>query len=96
MEKQRVPDDLSPTRKAYIQKQYSVDLGLAQWEIDFFWKSSFSKKRGTRRIFAAKENRRAAQISLILEISRTYLKLAADMENLKIAEQLLDTAKKKF
>jgi len=92
MEKQRVPSDISFTKKAYIKKQYSVNFGLAEWEIDFFGKIRSYKKEALEKFLAAKENRRAAQIALITEVSRAYLRLCADRENLRIANELLKTA----
>jgi len=76
IEKQRVPEDISFTKKAYTEKRY--------------------KKEALEEFLAAKENRRAAQITLITEVSRAYLTLCADMENLKIAKELLRTAEENF
>jgi len=96
IEKQRVPEDISFTKKAYTEKRYSVNFGLAEWEIDFFGKIRSYKKEALEEFLAAKENKRAAQIALITEVSRAYLRLCADIENLKIAEELLKTAEKNF
>ncbi|WP_038056816.1 efflux transporter outer membrane subunit [Thermodesulfobacterium hydrogeniphilum] len=96
IEKQRVPEDISFTKKAYTEKRYSVNFGLAEWEIDFFGKIRSFKKEALEEFLAAKENRRAAQIALITEVSRAYLRLCADIENLKIAEELLRTAEENF
>ncbi|HDD43918.1 MAG TPA: efflux transporter outer membrane subunit [Candidatus Desulfofervidus auxilii] len=96
IEKQRIPEDISFTKKAYTEKRYSVNFGLAEWEIDFFGKIRSFKKEALEKFLAAKENRRAAQITLITEVSRAYLTLCADMENLKIAKELLRTAEENF
>ncbi len=87
---------MSLTNKAYTSEKYSVNLGLAQWEIDFFGKIRSKKKEALEEFFAAKENKRAAQLALISEICRIYLKLAADIENLNITRELLDAAKKNY
>ncbi len=96
IEKRRIPDDISFTKKAYTEKRYSVNFGLAEWEIDFFGKIRSLKKEAWENFLAAEENRRAAQITLITEVSRAYLRLCADIENLKIAEGLLRTAEENF
>ena len=96
IEKQRIPEDISFTKKAYTEKRYSVNFGLAEWEIDFFGKIRSFKKEALEEFLAAKENQHAAQIALITEVSRAYLRLCADMENLKIAKELLRTAEKNF
>ena len=36
MVKERVPGDLSSSGSAYTAEQYSVNLGITSWEIDFF------------------------------------------------------------
>lgn len=96
LEKQRIPKDLSPIHKAYTSKKYSVNLGLAEWEIDFFGKIRSLKKEALENFFAVQENKRAAQISLITEIVRTYLLLATHRENKNLTLQLLETAKENY
>ncbi len=94
--RQRVPDDLAPMGKGYVQSQYSANLGLAEWEIDFFGRIRSLKEEALEQFFAAKENRRAAQISLISEIARVYFTLASDLKNYKIAKELYETAKDNY
>lgn len=93
-EKQRIPDDMSLTKKAYISEKYSVNLGISNWEIDFFGRIRSLKKEALENFLAEVENRRAAQISLINEISRAYLFLSMYVENKDIVAGLLDVAQK--
>lgn len=90
--KSRVSDDFSATGKGYVKDQYSVNFGLAEWEIDFFGKIRSMKESALEQFFAVRENRRAAQIAIISEVSRAYLALASDLENYRIVGELYNTA----
>jgi len=89
--KQRVPSDLSDTRRAMTVEQYSVDLGILSWEIDFFGRIRSLKDRALEEYLATEEARRSAQILIVSGVVNAYLNLAADRENLKLAETTLET-----
>jgi len=89
--KRRVPADLSMTGKSMTQEEYSVNLGVASWEIDFFGRIRSLKDRALEEYLATEEARRSAQIALVSEVARVYLTLAADRENLKLARSTLET-----
>lgn len=88
----RVSDDFSPKGKGSPQDQYSVNFGLAEWEIDFFGRIRSLKESALEQFFASKENKRAVQIALISELSRSYITLAVDRENYSITRKLYDIA----
>ncbi len=94
--KQRIPKDLSSTKRAYNQGKYEVDLGIAEWEIDFFGRIRSLSKKALEEFFAQEENQRAARLTLISEISRVYFTLASDMENLRLAKEILNTRLKNY
>ncbi|MBW2595887.1 MAG: efflux transporter outer membrane subunit, partial [Deltaproteobacteria bacterium] len=89
--KQRVPANLSTTGKSMTVEQYGVNLGIASWEIDFFGRIRSLKDRALQEYLATEQARRSAQILLVSEIARVYLTLAADRENLKLAQSTLET-----
>ena len=89
--KQRVPADLSTTGKSMTVEQYGVNLGIASWEIDFFGRIRSLKDRALQEYLATEQARRSAQILLVSEIARVYLTLAANRENLKLAQSTLET-----
>jgi multidrug efflux system outer membrane protein len=89
--KQRVPADLSATGKSMIVEQYSVNLGITSWEIDFFGRIRSLKEKALHEYLATEQARRSAQISLMSEVARAYFTLAADRENLKLARSTLET-----
>ena len=89
--KERVPADVSGTGSAITLEQYSVNLGISSWEIDFFGRIRSLEKRALEEYFATEEARRSAQILLVSEVANAYLTLAADRETLKLAQSTLET-----
>jgi len=89
--KQRSSSDLTPLGQPRITKQYSVNLGITSWEIDFFGRIRSLKDRALQEYLATEQARRSAQISLVSEVARVYLTLAADRGNLKLAQSTLET-----
>ncbi|MCX5817396.1 MAG: efflux transporter outer membrane subunit [Proteobacteria bacterium] len=88
---QRVPADISQeSGEAMNFKQYGVNLGVSSWEIDFFGRIRSLKDRALEQYLATEQARRSAQISLMTEITIFYLALAADHENLKLAQSTLE------
>ena len=88
---QRVPADISAeSGEAMNFKQYSVNLGVSSWELDFFGRIRSLKDRALEQYLATEQARRSAQISLMAEVTNAYLTLAADHENLKLAQSTLE------
>jgi multidrug efflux system outer membrane protein len=71
------------------QHEYGVQLGLAQYELDFFGRLQNLSDAALQNFFAVQENRRSAQISLIAETSTAWLTMAADAERLRLARETL-------
>ena len=89
--KQRLSSDLvSPGASSTIE-QYSIALGIAAWEIDFFGRIRSLKDQALEAYLATDQAHRSAQIALVSEVARVYLTLAADLENLKLARSTLET-----
>ncbi len=88
--KQRVPGDLSGMGKAVTMEQYSVNLGIAAWEIDFFGRIRSLKDRALEEYLATEEAKRGAELLLVSETSRVFLSLAADKEKQRIARSTLE------
>ncbi len=71
-------------------EQYSVDLGISSWEIDFFGRIRSLEKQALEQYLATEQARRSAQILLVSEVANAYLTLAADRENLQLARSTLE------
>ncbi len=87
---ERVPADLSSSGKIYTAEQYSVNLGLAAWEIDFFGRIRSLKDAALEQYLATDEARRSAQILLVATVTQAYLALAADREALQLVASTLE------
>ena len=87
--KQRVR--ISGTEGLVTLEDYGVNLGVSSWEIDFFGRLRSLEKQALEEFFATEQARRSAQILLISEIASAYLTLAADRENLKLAQSTLES-----
>lgn len=88
--KQRLSSDLIAAGDPRTREQYSIDLGIASWEIDFFGRIRSLKDQALEEYLATDEARRSAQIALVSEVARVYLAFAADRENLKLAQSTLE------
>jgi len=89
--KQRRSADLIGPGDPRTIKQYSVDLGIAAWEIDFFGRIRSLKEQALEEYLATEQARRSAQMSLVAGVASAYLTLAADRGTLKLARSTLDT-----
>ena len=91
MSNQWYPADLSSSGVAHTEEKYSVNLGVAAWEIDFFGRIRSLKDSALENYLATDEARRSAQILLIAATAGAYLNLAADRDNLNLAKTTLET-----
>ncbi len=89
--KQRVSSDLAGSGEQRTHEQYSVDLGIISWEIDFFGRIRSLKDEALEEYLGTEQARRSAQILLVSAVANAYLNLAADRETLKLAQSTLET-----
>jgi len=85
-----VPADLSSTGSAMITEQYSVNLGISSWEIDFFGRIRSLKDRALEEYLATDQASRSVQILLVSSIAQAYLTLAADREAFQLVSKTLE------
>jgi len=90
-DKHRSSSDLVHPGDPRTIERYSVNLGIASWEIDFFGRIRSLNERALQEYLATEQARSSAQIALVAEVARVYLTLAADRENLKLARSTLET-----
>ncbi len=88
--RQRVSPDLSRSGASTTRKQFSADLSISAWEIDFFGRIRSLEKRALEEYLATEQARRSAQILLVSEVANTYLTLAADLETLQLARSTFE------
>ncbi|MGI9246189.1 MAG: efflux transporter outer membrane subunit [Steroidobacteraceae bacterium] len=74
-----------------VTEAYSASVGVTQFELDLFGRVASLSEAASQRYFAAEEARRSAQLALVAEVANAYLSLAADREQLRLAEATLRT-----
>ena len=94
--KERVPGEISGSgggnaEGAVTFEQYSAELGITSWELDFFGRIRSLEESALEEYFATEFARRSAQILLISEVAAAYMTLAADRENLELAQSTLES-----
>lgn len=89
MSKRRTPADLSSSGKAATATQYDINLGVVAWEIDFFGRLRGLKESALEEFMATEEAGKAVKLSLISEISRSYLTLAYLKSLYDMTEEIL-------
>ncbi|GAA4903324.1 efflux transporter outer membrane subunit [Ferrimonas pelagia] len=85
---QRLPEAFTggpPT----VSRQYSVDLGIFSYELDFWGRISSLERQALNAYLATEQGRRNTQIALISQIASTYLTLSANKALLALAEETL-------
>lgn len=87
--KQRIPGGVMGFDESLTIESYDVNLGVASWEIDFFGRIRSLNDRALEEYLATEQARRSAQILLVSSAAQSYLALAADRENLTLAETTL-------
>jgi multidrug efflux system outer membrane protein len=92
----RVPRTLSGAEDDETIAQVTVGLGTASWELDFFGRIRSLRSAALERYLATEQARTAAQISLVAAVANTYLVLASDHENLKLAQVTLDAQQSSY
>lgn len=83
------PSSASQTGRSETTDQYSVSAGFSAYELDLFGRVRSLGAAALQSYFAAEENRRTVQISLIAETVSAYLTLAADQDLLKLTQDTL-------
>jgi outer membrane protein, multidrug efflux system len=89
--KERVSGVFTNNGQPMTVERYAVNLSVISWEIDFFGRLRSLSERALEEFLATEQARRSAQILLVSEVAAAYLTLAADRENLKLAETTLET-----
>lgn len=92
--KEKIPPAVSGLPQSYIQELYSAGVGVTGWEVDLFGRVNSLRKSALLRYLASAEGYRSARTALIAQTALIYCTLAADKENLSLANKTLETRKK--
>ncbi|MGF1723730.1 efflux transporter outer membrane subunit [Photobacterium nomapromontoriensis] len=72
-----------------IRRQYSVDLGVTNYEIDFWGRIASLEKQALEQYLATIDARKSTQLSLVSSVVEAYLTLIADQHLLQLAKNTL-------
>ena len=87
--RQRVAYGVNGNGGAATFSQYSVELGIASYEVDLFGRVRSLKTAALENYFASEETRKSAQIALVAEVASQYLAERELDEQLKMTQQTL-------
>lgn len=74
-----------------VTEVYTANLAVTQFELDLWGRVRNLSEAALQRYFAEEEARRSAQLALIAQVAYVYLTLAADQEQLRLAQATLQT-----
>lgn len=77
--------EVSNQGRAIISRSYTASLGFTAFELDLFGRLRSLRESALEQFFATEETARAAQVSLVAEVTSAYLQLAAEKELLALA-----------
>lgn len=92
----RTAGDISPTGVGQISEQYTVQLGLTSYEIDFWGRVRNLSEAALQQFLQTESNRRNVELTLVSDISNAWLTLAADLARLELARETLASREKAF
>ncbi len=92
----RTPGDLSATGQPTVSHSYSATLGFSAYELDLFGRVRSLNAQALEQFLSTAEARRSTQISLVAEVATAYLTMAADQDQLKLAQDTLASQSKTY
>ncbi|HEX3889606.1 MAG TPA: efflux transporter outer membrane subunit [Verrucomicrobiae bacterium] len=94
--RQRVAYGVNGSGGGATFSQYSVELGIASYEVDLFGRVRSLKTAALENYFASEENRKGAQIALVAEVANQYLAERELDEQLKMTQQTLGAVQNSY
>ena len=92
----RIPKNQSANGEASISRQYTANLGISAYELDFFGRVRSLSDSALEQYLGTEEARRAQQISLVSEVASSYLNLVADQQRLRVAQDTLKSQQSSY
>ena len=93
---QRLPGELAAVGRPTVTHVYTATVGFNAWELDFFGRIRSLNEQALNEYLATEEARRSAQVTLVAEVARAWLALAADRERLALARSTVGTRQKSY
>ncbi|THF63675.1 efflux transporter outer membrane subunit [Pseudothauera nasutitermitis] len=88
--RQRLPADLSASGEAATTGQYSVGLGVAAYELDFFGRVRSLEQQALENYLAQEASQRAIRLSLTAEVATAWFTWRSDQAQLALTRDTLN------
>ncbi len=85
----RLPERMSESGEASVVEQVALEVGFLSWEIDLFGRVRSLSESALEQYLASEEGERAVRSALVAATASSWLRLAADVEGLRLAEATL-------
>ena len=85
----RTAADLTTAGRAQISDQFSAQLGITSYELDFFGRVRNLNEAALQEVLRVTDNQRSVQLSLVAEVTNAWLTLAADQARLALTRETL-------
>ena len=85
----RTAADLTAAGRSQISEQYSAQLGITSYELDFFGRVRNLNESAWQEVLRVTDNQRSVQLSLVAEVTNAWLTLAVDQARLALARETL-------
>lgn len=93
---QRTPATLSQTGSHVTSHQYTAQLAMSSYELDFFGRVRNLNEQALQAYLASDDARLSARNTLIAEIAMAWLQLGADVRQLELQRETLASQEKSF
>ena len=94
--RQRVPADVSGVGRAVTASQYTVGVGIATWELDFWGRVANLREAALQNYLASDAAREAVQLTLIEQVANTYLALRELDERLALTHETIASREQSY
>lgn len=85
----RTASNMAAAGQPLVNRQYSVNLGVTAYELDFFGRIRNLKAQAMESYLATEDAARTVRIGLAAEIAHTWFNWSADRNRLALAQELL-------
>ena len=92
----RTAADISSSGQAVTQSQFSVQLGITAFELDFWGRVRNLSEASLQQYLAQTEVQQNVRLTLVGDTTQAWLNLAADQQRLRLAQDTLASREKAF
>ncbi|MDO5290046.1 MAG: efflux transporter outer membrane subunit [Pseudomonadota bacterium] len=92
----RSAEDLGSAGRSVTQNQFSVQLGITAFELDFWGRVRNLSEAALQQYLAQTETQHSVRLTLVGDVVQAWLNLAADQQRLRLAQDTLAAREKAY